>query len=231
MNQKSIIYIGITTIALLLAYFMFSTSDNKKKEGRDAMSSNTYQSGQYKEGRDALASERNDKSIFDENNGFLDFSGVREEDDGNSKNKKHDVAGLSPEERAKRRELVIEKYSELAKQFPKNRYIPRKYTPEEEEAIKERDANMNYLQERLLSNDSLTPNEKAYFYANKQDESKEKLELMNYSIEKLTEANALPESSKKLVDERIASIQKRLEVYDKEYQQATEEGGSKENFQ
>lgn len=229
MNQRTIVYILITITALILSYFLFSTSDSKRNNDKFS-SSRTDSSGRnIQDGRSAVESEFNDKSLFDGESGFLDFSGVGNDDDRAS-GKKYDTAGLSPEERAKRRELVIEKYAELAKQFPKNRYIPRKYTPEEEEAIKERDANMNYLQERLLSNDELSPNERAYFYSNKLDETNEKLEILSFAVKKLTEVGSLPEESQKLIDERMASIQKRKNMYNQEVEAASKEGGSRDNF-
>lgn len=233
MNQKTILYTSISVVALFLAYLMFSGSD-KESDPDKGKESTTSQVGNnsYSDPRSALESELNDKSLFDSGSGFLDFSGVEpEEEKSAEKSDYYDPAGISKEERERRRKLVIEKYSQLAKQFPNNRYIPRKYSPEEEEENKRRSANMNYLQERILSNDELTPNEQAYFFENKKQESVEKLEILEYSMKKLTEANALPEKSRKLVEDRIRSIQGRMEVYDKELNSAVQEGGDPKNFE
>ncbi len=225
MNRKTQLYIVTSFATILLAYILFQNpeeSQQSKSENPNAMQSGAT----FRTAKEAIEIESKESSLFEEKNGFLDFSGVASEEP----RKDPASSEISEEERERRRKLVIEKYRELAKLFPKNRYIPREYTPAEQEEIERRDANMNYLQERILANDTLTPNESAYFYANKLEETKEKLEIIDYALKKLTEVGALNEASRKIIEERMTSIQSRSKIYSQELEKAIAKGGNPKDF-
>jgi hypothetical protein len=179
-------------------------------------------------GRDAVRLESKEGSLFDSNSGFLDFSQVG--------NEPENTVGLhsdeiSPEERERRRKLVIERFKPLADLFPKNRYVPRELSRQEKERIQKMEENMAYIQDRLLANEDLSPNERAYFYGNKLDESEEKMELMEYAKNKLQEMDGITEQSLAIINERLESLKTRKELYTKEVTAAVKEGGDRKSFE
>ena len=234
MNQKTILYSSITIISLILAYFLFLPSNQRNRNNSDSRFSGNQSPRISSNGssKEALISESNDSSLFDSENGFLDFSGSLDSDTNESskKNSNNNTNSTSPEERARRRQLAIEKFTELAKLFPNNRYIPKKLSPEEEALQTKRDAAMNSLYDRVIAGDELNANEKAYFFQNKKLESAEKLELLDYVQVTLEGRSALSDTTKKVLDSRKNSIQGRLSTYENEWKEATKLGGSETNF-
>lgn len=221
--QKSLLYSGIAILIASLLYILFSTDSTNTSQSFNENSKKS--SSRYSTGREAIHEEQKDSSLFDGNNKFLDFSSVGTEEDS-----KPEPQTISPEEKARRRALVIESYKPLVKIFPKNRYIPRLLNKEEEEKRIRTEENMAYLQDRILSGENLSPTEKAYYYSQKVEESNEKLEILNYATKELLEKGHLPESSKKMIEERINSINQRLGIYMEETKSAKEEGGKPEDF-
>jgi ribosome assembly protein YihI (activator of Der GTPase) len=221
--QKSILFSGIAILVAGLFYILFAS--NLTDTTPTSVEEDHKTSSHYNSGTDAIHEEEKDSSLFDGNNGFLDFSSVGIEEVSNS-----EPAPISPAEKAKRRALVIESYKPLAKLFPKNRYIPRKLTKEEEEKKIRTEENMAYLQDRLLAGESLSPTEKAYYYSQKVEESNEKLEILNYATKELLDKGNLPENSKKMIEERINSINQRLGIYKEETESAEKLGGKAEDF-
>lgn len=232
-NQKTILYMGIIGVSLLLSYILFSPSENRSRNSSRDLDASAKS---YPSGRDALIADGKDSSLFDSQSGFLDFSKGQspvggEKTQPTAQTPVHDTAGISPEERARRRELVIQKFEHLAEKFPNNRYLPRKRSPEEEAEFRKTEENMGLLLDRIVSGDNLTPNERAYFYNQKQLESQEKLEILEYANKQLVESGYLPQESQEMVKERMASIQARLKTYQAELQSATQEGGSPSSWE
>lgn len=198
---------------------------SNKEEEKTSNSKKSYSSNQSI-AREAIQKDSLESSLFDSNSGFLDFSGVGD----NSQSYPLTTQNLTEEEKEKRRKLLIEKYKELAERFPGNRFIPREYTPEEKEKMERREANMNFLTEKIISGEELTPNEQAYFYFNKLEEIKEKLEIIEYAKKKFEEDGILNETTRKIIDERLNSIMERRKIYNQELESAKRNGGSEEAY-
>ncbi|WCL47681.1 hypothetical protein [Leptospira sp. GIMC2001] len=228
MNQKTILYSLITIISLILAYFLFLPSNQKKRNADGSLES--AKDVNYSNSREALLSEKKDSSLFDSENGFLDFSSSSTLDTQSSSSNPSNPIAITPEERARRKQLAIDKFQNLAKVFPNNRYIPRKLTPEQEASQKKREAAMNSLYERVLYGDELNPDEKIYFYQNKRLESTEKLELLDYVKTTFEQRNGFSETTKNLLESKKDSIQKRLATYENELNDAVKLGGSEGNY-
>ena len=226
--KKIILYSSIVSISLILAYLLFSKSDNSKNNLRDKNSLSANYN--YTSGREALSSEKNDSSLFDSENGFLEFSANQEEKTDKDSEIPYDPAKISPEERERRRKLAIEKFKPLVAIFPNNRYIPREKTEEELAKENRRNEIMNSMQDRILDGDELTSDESLYFYSEKKQELNEKLEILNYAKEKLyTNANTNSTTSD-FLKRRFESLQSREVAYNKEIQIAKDKGADLKNF-
>lgn len=219
--KKNLILISIAVLVLMAFYLLISN----KEEEKTSNSKKSYSSNQSI-AREAIQKDSLESSLFDSNSGFLDFSGVGD----NSQSYPLTTQNLTEEEKEKRRKLLIEKYKELAERFPGNRFIPREYTPEEKEKMERREANMNFLTEKIISGEELTPNEQAYFYFNKLEEIKEKLEIIEYAKKKFEEDGILNETTRKIIDERLNSIMERRKIYNQELESAKRNGGSEEAY-
>lgn len=219
--KKNLILISIAVLVLMAFYLLISN----KEEEKTSNSKKSYSSNQSI-AREAIQKDSLESSLFDSNSGFLDFSGVGD----NSQSYPLTTQNLTEEEKEKRRKLLIEKYKELAERFPGNRFIPREYTPEEKEKMERREANMNFLTEKIISGEELTPNEQAYFYFNKLEEIKEKLEIIEYAKKKFEEDGILNETTRKIIDERLNSILERRKIYNQELESAKRNGGSEEAY-
>ncbi|MCZ8237443.1 MAG: hypothetical protein O9346_07580 [Leptospiraceae bacterium] len=226
--KKVLLYTIIVCVSLVLAYMLFSKSEtNKSKLARnESQARNSYTNG-----RDALVSEKSEGSLFDANNGFLEFSDKESEESAISdKAYEYDPARISPEERARRKKLAIEKYKPLAELFPKNRYIPREKTDKELAKEKRRNEIMDSLQDRIITGEELTSDESLFFYSEKKQELAEKLEILNYAKEKLNINPNTNSVTNDILTKRFESIQSRNEAYSKEIDSAKEKGGDLKNF-
>lgn len=230
-SKKFLIFFSIFGIFFFVSYLIFSPNSNQKSKSNS--DSNNY-STNYNSAEEAIRDDLKDESVFNSDSGFLDFSQSAENLDKNDlteKSKYYDPANITEEERERRRKLTIERMKPLAELFPNNRYIPREYSKEELEKINKKEEIVGSIQERILSGDDLTPDEKLFYFSEKKSDTLSKLEIFNYAKDKMFELGKGNNPNSKIFEERLQSIESRSKMYDEEINTAKKSGGSLETRQ
>ncbi|PJZ70779.1 hypothetical protein CH373_07650 [Leptospira perolatii] len=209
MNKRYLIYGILAFLAIVLIYLFLPTDEINE-------SSSVLQGG-LSEGNVA----RREESIFESQNGFLDFSGSAEEGSSQSESSTSDSSNkteqksywdkLSPAEKTKLYEQMYERFKPLAEKFPNNKLIPRKLSQEETDKRKEEEDHYYQIQGDLLERREVSKDDMSYYLDTKLKKSDDMLEVLRYGFEQIEKIKPnTPGASEyiNLMKERLESIEK-----------------------
>jgi len=170
--MKYIYYlVSIVLILLIIISFVYFSSNFRKnstsnKEG--------FARGVVEKDSGSLRKSARQRSLFDEDSKFLEFSDMGMED--------ADSSDLTPEEKDKRKKLIIEKSKKLAELFPHNSVIPRELSLEESKRVNETNQRMTMIQNNFLQNETVSKEDKIFYYSQRLKISKDRLEIFRYAL-------------------------------------------------
>ena len=168
--MKYIYYIAPAFLLLFIGFSFFKdfSKSNNTNDHTESLQSSIDLSSSKRKGR------ASGKSLFDDESKFLEFPdlGVEELESG----------ALTPEERDRRKKLIIEKSKKLADMFPNNSVIPRAFTSMEEKKIAEMNQKMANIQNQFLQNEKVSKDDKLFYYKERLKTSKDRLEIFRYAL-------------------------------------------------
>lgn len=206
--KKNLIYSILGIVLLFLIYLIFDNGetgfsrDKENEKLKSGLSRNTV--------------DQDENSLFESGN-FLDFSKSGTVENSEVGSGEANVAAaegggyssLSPEERERLRKEVIQKVKPLADRFPGNGLIPRELTKEEEEKRKIDEEKMSEIRTALLEGREVEKPEMKFYLDSKIKRSNDMEEILEYSLKFFKESQKnFPDSSLKVIQERLLTIQK-----------------------
>ncbi|PJZ52925.1 LIC_20245 family lipoprotein [Leptospira adleri] len=210
--KKKLIYSVLGIVILFLIYLVFDNGETGFSRDKE--------NEKLKSGLSRATVDQDENSLFESGN-FLDFSrsGVTENsnvdsvsNEGSSEEAAAEGGGysnLSPEERERLRKEVIRKVKPLADRFPGNSMIPRELTREEEEKRKRDEERMSEIRIALLEGREVEKPEMKFYLDSKIRRSNDMEEILEYSLKFFKESQKnFPDSSLKVIQERLITIQK-----------------------
>ena len=190
-------------IAVLVSFFFLQETSNASNSEKDSPKRKVYA---------AVIEDNKDQSLF-ENGKFLEFKPENHEEEKQNTNSEKSEAEIERENA-----ILIERFKELAAQFPNNEVIPRNYSKEELEKKQARERRVAELSEKLLEGSELNKEEKKFLYTEKLKSSKDKLELLEFSEQKLKPILDKNPITAKLIAERLVSVRSRIQIFEQQLQ-------------
>lgn len=170
--MKYIYYlVSVVIILLIIISFIYFSSNFQKNS---VSNKDGFYRGVVEKDRGSLKKSARQRSLFDEDSNFLEFSNMGMED--------ADVSDLTPEEKYRRKKLIIEKSKKLAEMFPHNSVIPRELSLEESKKVNEINERMAMIQNNFLQNETVSKEDKIFYYNQRLKISKDRLEIFRYAL-------------------------------------------------
>ncbi|WP_017850829.1 LIC_20245 family lipoprotein [Leptospira interrogans serovar Szwajizak] len=157
---------------------------------------------------------RREDSLFESGN-FLNFT---ESEDlpvtniSSTNTPKNEYSTLSPEEKNRIRREVIQRVKSLADRFPDNSLIPRELTKTQEDKRKKDEERISEVRIALLEGREVIKPEMEFYLDSKIKKTKDMVEILEYSMKFFQDSRKNDQdSSSKLIEERLVSLQKSRE--------------------
>ena len=127
-----------------------------------------------------------------------------------------DSSDLTPEEKERRKKLIIEKSKKLAEMFPHNSVIPRELSLEESKKVNETKERMAMIQNNFLQNETVSKEDKIFYYNQRLKISKDRLEIFRYALGLQNGGNFDESKLDGFLKERYESILENEKAYSEE---------------
>ncbi|WP_061244394.1 LIC_20245 family lipoprotein [Leptospira interrogans] len=157
---------------------------------------------------------RREDSLFESGN-FLNFT---ESEDlpvtniSSTNTPKNEYSTLSSEEKDRIRKEVIQRVKSLADRFPDNSLIPRELTKTQEDKRKKDEERISEVRIALLEGREVIKPEMEFYLDSKIKKTKDMVEILEYSMKSFQDSRKNDQdSSLKLIEERLVSLQKSRE--------------------
>ncbi|EMY23922.1 hypothetical protein LEP1GSC115_1690 [Leptospira interrogans serovar Australis str. 200703203] len=157
---------------------------------------------------------RREDSLFESGN-FLNFT---ESEDlpvtniSSTNTPKNEYSTLSSEEKDRIRKEVIQRVKSLADRFPDNSLIPRELTKTQEDKRKKDEERISEVRIALLEGREVIKPEMEFYLDSKIKKTKDMVEILEYSMKFFQDSRKNDQdSSLKLIEERLVSLQKSRE--------------------
>ncbi|EMF74022.1 hypothetical protein LEP1GSC145_2436 [Leptospira interrogans serovar Djasiman str. LT1649] len=157
---------------------------------------------------------RREDSLFESGN-FLNFT---ESEDlpvtniSSTNTPKNEYSTLSSEEKDRIRKEVIQRVKSLADRFPDNSLIPRELTKTQEDKRRKDEERISEVRIALLEGREVIKPEMEFYLDSKIKKTKDMVEILEYSMKFFQDSRKNDQdSSLKLIEERLVSLQKSKE--------------------
>lgn len=157
---------------------------------------------------------RREDSLFESGN-FLNFT---ESEDlpvtniSSTNTPKNEYSTLSSEEKDRIRKEVIQRVKSLADRFPDNSLIPRELTKTQEDKRRKDEERISEVRIALLEGREVIKPEMEFYLDSKIKKTKDMVEILEYSMKFFQDSRKNDQdSSLKLIEERLISLQKSRE--------------------
>ncbi|MBP9884778.1 MAG: hypothetical protein KBF93_00680 [Leptospiraceae bacterium] len=204
--MKYIYYlVSLVLILLITISFVYFSSNFKNNS---ANKNDGFSRGVVEKGSGSLRKSARQRSLFEEDSKFLEFPDMGMEE--------ADSSDLTPEEKERRKKLIIEKSKKLAEMFPHNSVIPRELSLEESKKVNETKERMAMIQNNFLQNETVSKEDKIFYYNQRLKISKDRLEIFRYALGLQNGGNFDESKLDGFLKERYESILENEKAYSEE---------------
>ncbi|ABJ78489.1 hypothetical protein IQB76_14100 [Leptospira borgpetersenii serovar Hardjo-bovis] len=227
--RKLVLYSGISIVLVVLVWILFSSEDSSEKEKKSKEADSVallLGGGGRSSSSSGSSGSRTNESIFDSSFYKAGKGEYVETEKGEQKEADPDAADadnpINPQTNKPYTNEEMERFSQLRERFPNNSLVPKKLSPAEKEAKKQKDNQVAEAARNVYAR-TASPAQIRLYYNHMEKQTLDRMDIINYLVD-LQKGSGDEETEKKLQNIQD-SIKNQLQQVQKDKENAFQQAG------